>query len=149
MGKMMGVTRDTDYTYTERVLRYKGRMVVGQEGELKTKLVKSMHDSYVRGHVGIQNTFRRMKANFYWSGMKVMVKRKVEECNVCRQAKVERIVYLGLLHPLPVTNGTWEAITMDFVKGLPSSDEKNAIMVVVDRFTKYKHFIALGNPFTT
>ena len=149
LDKLMGNTGNTDYTYTEGVLRYKGRIMVGQEGELRARLIKSMHDSYVGGHAGIQNTFRRLKTNFYWSGMKAMVKRIMDECDVCKQAKAERVAYPGLLQPLPVPQGTWEAITMDFIEGLPGSDGNNAIMVVVDRFTKYNHFIALSHPFTT
>jgi hypothetical protein len=81
--------------------------------------------------------------------MKAVVNRTVEECDVCKQAKVEIVAYPGLLQPLPVPNGTWEAIIMDFIEGLLSSDGKNAIMLVVDRFTKYKHFIALSHPFTS
>ena len=70
--------------YKEGILGYKGRIVVGKEGHLKTQLVKSIHDPYVGGHAGIQNTYRRLKTNFYWYGMKAMVKQAVEECNVCR-----------------------------------------------------------------
>ena len=109
--------------------------------------MKSVHDSYIGGHAGIQNTYRRLETNFYWYGMKAMVKQAVEECNVCRQANMERVAYLGLLQPLSVPGGTWEAITMDFIEGLPSSEARNAIMVVVDKFTKYGHFIALTHPF--
>ncbi|XP_073268339.1 uncharacterized protein [Populus alba] len=96
-----------------------------------------------RGHAGIQNTYRRLKSNFHWYGMKVMVKETVEECDVCRQAKVERVAYPGLLQPLPAPEGTWEAITMDFIEGLPSSKGRNAILVVVD-----SHHSAVGiSPF--
>ena len=36
---------------------------------------------------------------------------------------------------------------MDFIDGLPTSDKKNTIMVVVDRFTKSAHFVSLSHPF--
>lgn len=37
---------------------------------------------------------------------------------------------------------------MDFIEGPPVSHNKDMISVVVDRFTKYAHFIALKHPIT-
>lgn len=39
-------------------------------------------------------------------------------------------------------------ITMDFIDGLPQSGKANCILVVVDKFTRYAHFLPLNHPFT-
>lgn len=54
----------------------------------------------------------------------------------------------GLLQPLPVPAQAWSIVSLDFVEGLPPSDKYNAILVMIDKFTKYGHFIPLSYPFT-
>jgi transposase InsO family protein len=41
----------------------------------------------------------------------------------------------------------WQLITMDFIEALPRSEGKDTILVVVDKLTKYAHFIPLSHPF--
>lgn len=36
---------------------------------------------------------------------------------------------------------------MDFIEGLPKASGKDAILVVVDRLTKYTHFVILSHPY--
>jgi hypothetical protein len=38
---------------------------------------------------------------------------------------------------------------MDFIEVLPKYEGKDTILVVVDKLTKYAHFIAIIHPFTT
>ena len=42
---------------------------------------------------------------------------------------------------MPVGNGPWQEIAMDFMVGLPDSDEFNAILVVVYPFSKMARYI--------
>lgn len=37
---------------------------------------------------------------------------------------------------------------MDFIEGLLKSQNKDVILAVVDRLTKYSHFTTLSHPFT-
>jgi hypothetical protein len=37
---------------------------------------------------------------------------------------------------------------MDFIEGLPKSEGNEVIFVVVDRFSKYAHLMALAHPYS-
>jgi hypothetical protein len=47
-----------------------------------------------------------------------------------------------------VPEHAWQIISMDFIEGLPRSGNANTVLVVVDWFSKYAHFIPLLHPFT-
>ena len=46
------------------------------------------------------------------------------------------------MEPLPIAKRPWDSVTMDFIIGLPKSEDSGSIIVVVDRFSKYATFIA-------
>ena len=68
---------------------------------------------------------------------------------VCQQFKYNASPYLCLLQPLPVLDKVWIDIAMDFIEGLSKSRGHSVIMVVVDRLSKYAHFLALSHLYTT
>ncbi|KAK4390194.1 Transposon Ty3-G Gag-Pol polyprotein [Sesamum angolense] len=85
---------------------------------------------------------------FFWGKLKEDVVLWIQSCDVCQKAKAERVPYRGLLQPRPVPHQAWSSVSMDFVEGLSKSEGRNCIMVVVDRLTKYSHFLALTHPFS-
>jgi hypothetical protein len=65
----------------------------------------------------------------------------VVRSEICQRNKNENFMTPGLLHPLHIPEQKWEEISMDFIEGLPMSEGKDTIFVVVDRLTKYAHFM--------
>lgn len=86
---------------------------------------------------------------FLLAGTEKNVEVFISECAMCQQNKFETISSPGLLQPLPISQQVWHDVSMDFIVGLPNYHGKTVIMVVVDRLTKYAHFIALSHPYTT
>jgi hypothetical protein len=81
--------------------------------------------------------------------MKAEVSAFIKQCPTCQRNKSENIPYPGLLQPLPIPDMAWQHVTMDFIEDLPKSNGHDTILVVVDKLTKYAHFIPLSHPFTT
>ena len=136
------------YALKKGLITYKGRMYIGANLALQTKLIAAHHDTAVGGHSGIQATYHRLKQLYYWPGLKVAVENYIHQCIVCQQAKHTNSKPAGLLQPLPPPDSPWTELTMDFIEGLPNSECANSILVVVDRLTKYAHFLPLHHPFT-
>jgi hypothetical protein len=47
-----------------------------------------------------------------------------------------------------VSSQVWADISIDFIERLPKVGVKSVILTVVDRFSKYAYFVALGHPYT-
>jgi hypothetical protein len=75
--------------------------------------------------------------------MNADIRKYVAKCDICQRNKSENVLTPRLLHPLHIPNQKWEEISMDFIEGLPISEGKDKILVVVDRLTKYAHFIGV------
>ena len=73
----------------------------------------------------------------------------VTKCLVCQQVKAEHQHPAGTLQPLAIPEWKWEHIAMDFVTGLPRTQQGNdALWVVIDRLTKSAHFLPIKVSFS-
>ena len=81
-----------------------------------------------------------LKEYFYWPRMGGDVHEVIFKCLICQRANGQ--FHQGLYTPLPIPNGPWEDVSMDFIVALPRTQrDKDSIMVMVDCFSKMAHFI--------
>ena len=136
------------YKLRDGLIFYKTRVVVPRVSEIRKKLLAEFHDSKLAGHSGVLRTYKRLAQQFYWPNMYKDVQDYVSTCAICQKTKSEALAPAGLLQPLPIPCQVWDDITLDFIEGLPMSHGKDTILVVVDKLTKYAHFMSLTHPFT-
>ncbi|GJU97129.1 ty3-gypsy retrotransposon protein [Tanacetum coccineum] len=136
------------YTLNDGLLYFHNRLCIPQLPSFRQKLLHEFHSSPVGGHSGINATIRRLNASFFWPNLKQDVTRFITECTTCQQTKYSTHKPYGLLQALPIPNQVWEEISMDFITSLPPSNGKTAIWVIVDRLSKFAHFIALPPHYT-
>ena len=73
-----------------------------------------------------------IKRNYWWPGIKNNVKKYIQRCFKYQQNKVQHIKKAGELHLLKSPEGLWQEISIDVIGPLPKSNEKNAIVLIVD-----------------
>ncbi|MBW0517236.1 hypothetical protein O181_056951 [Austropuccinia psidii MF-1] len=73
--------------------------------------------------------------------MTQFIKDYVSTCKKFSRNKNINHKKFGLLKPLPIPNGPWVFLSMDFITQLPLSNSFDSIIVVVDRFSKVEVFI--------
>lgn len=120
---------------------FKGNILCIPKTPLRYALVREVHEGAFAGHFGIQKTLDMLAQNFFWPKMLGTVGKYILRCETCVKAKLT--FYKGEYRPLPVVEKPWEHLSMDFIVALPRTLRgKDAIMVVVDRFSKMAHFVA-------
>ena len=69
------------------------------------------------------------------------IKEYISSCDPCQKIKHNRGAATGFLQPLEIPAKPFEDISLDLITGLPKANGKDAILVVVDKLTKYVQFI--------
>jgi hypothetical protein len=137
------------YSLDNGIIKYQGRVWLGNQTEAKQAILLALHNSAIGGYSGVNATYHKVRALFSWPHMKQEIQEYISKCAVCQQAKHENTKAPGLLQPIPVPESAWSMISLDFIEGLPKSQRFDTILVIIDKFTKYAHFLPLAHPFTT
>ncbi|GAU26773.1 hypothetical protein TSUD_317710 [Trifolium subterraneum] len=135
------------YKIHNGLILYKNRIWLDCSSPFCAQLLEEFHSTPLGGHMGITKTLARLKANFFWEGMRESVTKFVSNCYTCQLIKTETKKPAGLLQPLPLPSAIWEDLSLDFITGLPMSHGFTVILVIVDRFSKGVHLGALPTKF--
>ncbi|GJX54790.1 reverse transcriptase domain-containing protein [Tanacetum coccineum] len=104
-----------------------------------------MHESYKSKysiHPGSDKMYQLLKKLYWWPNMKAIIAEYVSKCLTCFRVKAECQKPSGLLVQPEIPIWKWERITMDFITKLSkTSNEHDTIWVIVNRLTKFAHFI--------
>ncbi|GBG79634.1 hypothetical protein CBR_g29784 [Chara braunii] len=119
------------------------RICVPSTVQLRVRAVAEFHDHAVADHIGFHKTLACVSRLYVWPKRKDFVKDYVAECPTCQEVSSANHLPYGLLQPLPIPEGRWQSISMDFIGPLrpPTPRGHDAILVVVDPFTKRAHFV--------
>jgi hypothetical protein len=66
------------YELQQGVIKFNGKIWVGANVGLQTKLIQAFHASALGGHSGIQATYQRIHKLFAWHGLKLVVQEFVQ-----------------------------------------------------------------------
>ncbi|GJP67901.1 hypothetical protein CLOP_g24659, partial [Closterium sp. NIES-67] len=129
---------DSDITYRKGSTKIR----VPNYPPLCQLLLEEYHDVLYAGHFGSNKTLTGIAKHYYWPHMAADVQKFVTSCDTCQRMKSSKQKKAGLLQPLPVPEHPWQVVSLDFITGLPTTTSgHDAILVVIDKFSKMGHFI--------
>ncbi|MBW0532925.1 hypothetical protein O181_072640, partial [Austropuccinia psidii MF-1] len=123
---------------SSQILLFKDWVVVPNDPTIQLSIHQKHHDFPLGGHPGQGKTFKLVKWDFHSSSMTQFIKDCVSSCQKCLRNKNIHHKKFGLLKTLPIPNGPWICISMDFLTKLSLSNSFDSILVILDRLSKMK-----------
>jgi len=118
------------------VVYIEGRIYIPNNRKIKEEILKENHDLPNMGHPGQHRMLEVIKRIYWWPGLKEDIKKYIQGCFKCQQNKFQYQKKAGELHPLEILEGPWQEISINIIRPLPRSNGMDAIVVIVDWFTK-------------
>ncbi len=124
------------------ILYHDSQLWVSFNELLQMNLIREIHDQSSIDYSEILRTVKIIKRNYYWSSMRKTIDCYIWNCYVCQRSKTSRNKSNDLLQPLSIFEQWWQNIAMNFIINLFDSYDYNAILTVICRLSKERHYIS-------
>jgi hypothetical protein len=121
-----------------------GQLQVPAHAGLRTYLLGAAHDTVTGGHRSAEITTRWLEERVFWHGLNKETKDYVRGCEQCQRNKPDNRGKQGLPLAIATPERAWGVWCMDFMGPFPRTAEGYThVMVVIDKLTRYVHYIPL------
>ncbi len=124
------------------ILYHDNQLWVSFNELLQMNLIREVHNQSSMSHSDILRTVKIIKRNYYWSFMRKTINRYIRNCYICQRSKTSRNKSNDLLQSLSISEQRWQNIVMNFIIDLSDSYDYNAILTVICRLSKERHYIS-------
>ena len=113
---------------------------------MKELILKHVLDDILSGgHMEINRTIEKERAQYFWPNMYSDIVNYVKSCERCSSRKQPVFPVRASFEPMPIPEGPWQRVSTDIFGLLPSCKKTGYkyVQLFIDYFTKYAEMIAL------
>ncbi|XP_041461225.1 uncharacterized protein LOC121412478 [Lytechinus variegatus] len=115
--------------------------------QYRAEILRLAHDIPLAGHLGVRKTVARIRAHFYWPGLRKCVSEYCKSCHVCQVVgKPQHHIKPAPLIPIPVFPEPFSRVLIDCVGPLPKTKAGyQYLLTVMDSTTRFPEAFPLRN----
>jgi len=110
------------------------------------QILQEAHGTPAGEHFGADRTHLGMNDRYFWKQQLRNTQCYVAGCDLCHRTNHRSRKPMRLLQPVPIAEGSWQRIGIDFITDLPvSGSAQDCIITFVDHMTNSAHWGACRN----
>jgi hypothetical protein len=107
--KGRGTVKSTEWSESDGILMFHGKIHVPKDRELRCRIVKQHHDTHIARHAGCFKTLELVSCNYWWPKMSCYIGIYVKTFDLCNWTKLQHQRPFGELHPSETPETPWDA----------------------------------------
>lgn len=113
------------------ITKYTKRLIDVQSESEQKDLISKYHES-VTNHRGIDETYEKLKRQYYWPNLKISIQKIINNCETCLKAKYERSPLKLKYNITPTSSRPLETLHID-----KFTIENTKFLTIICTFSKY------------